>query len=315
MREAVSVVNVERDRNNSAKRAGDRTGVRQDRNETSAGRVLLAATPIGNPADASSRLKESLENAGIIAAEDTRRLRHLCVKLEVRPTGKIVSLFEHNEQNKAAELVAEAAQGAEVLVVSDAGTPMVSDPGFRLVQQAIAMGVTVTALPGPSAALAALSLSGLPTDRFAFEGFLPRTKGEVQKRLQQAKTDTHTLIFFESPRRITQTLELMRDIFGEKRQAAICRELTKTYEEILRGTLGELVELVANREILGEITIVVQGASPASVEVASLVPQVVTFAQTEGIRLKDAAAKIAAQNNVSKNDLYRLALERNNLSN
>lgn len=271
------------------------------------GTILLAATPIGNPADASARLREALAAADVIAAEDTRRLQGLCAKLGVELSGQIFSLYEHNETDRAAALVERATAGKLVLVVTDAGTPTVSDPGFRLVRAAAAAGVKVSPLPGPSAALAALSVSGLPTDRFAFEGFLPRSSGEVRQRLQEVAADPRTLIFFESPRRTLATLKLMAEVFGAERPAALCRELTKTYEDIWRANLGKLVEMAAEREVLGEITIVVGGGKPAKPDLQQCVAEVLTLAES-GIRLKDAAGIVAKQSGWRKNDLYREAL-------
>lgn len=274
------------------------------------GTILLAATPIGNLADASARLREALAAADAIAAEDTRRLRGLCAKLGVEPSGRILSLYEHNEKNRAADLVELAAAGKLVLLVTDAGTPTVSDPGFRLVQAAVAAGVKVSPLPGPSAALAALSVSGLPTDRFAFEGFLPRSPGEVRQRLQEVASDPRTLIFFESPRRTLATLKLMAEVFGRERPAALCRELTKTHEDIWRASLGNLAKMAAEREVLGEITIVVGGGKPTKPDLKQCVAEVLSLAEN-GIRLKDAAGIVAEQSGWRKNDLYREALASN----
>lgn len=272
------------------------------------GVIYLAATPIGNVDDASLRLRRALETADCIAAEDTRRLGALCARLGLRYSGELIALHDHNEAARADSLVDRALAGQTVLVVSDAGTPTVSDPGFRLGQAAIAAGVRLQPLPGPSAALAALSVSGLPSDRFAFEGFLPRGSGDAARRLAEAATDPRTLIYFESPRRLPRTLEAMAQAFGEDRPAAVCRELTKTHEEILRGTLAELREAVGE-EPRGEITIVVGGLTGAAAAGADHVDEVLRLAGA-GMRLKDAAAEVASRTGARKNDLYRQALER-----
>lgn len=273
-----------------------------------AGIIWLAATPIGNVDDATPRLREALQVADWIGAEDTRRLRALCQRLEVNPTGKIVALHDHNETTRGQELVEAALSGANVLLVSDAGTPTVSDPGYRIGRIAIDAGVRLVPLPGPSAALAALSVSGLPSDRFAFEGFLPRKGGDARRRLEEIADDPRTLIWFESPRRTRKTLELMGQVLGEDRRAAVCRELTKTYEEVLRGTLAELVEAVGD-DIRGEITLVTGGApAPELPPLEQAVSQIRQLAQS-GLRLKDAAAQVAQETGLRKNELYRAALE------
>ena len=193
------------------------------------GRIVLAATPIGNALDASDRLRELLETAEVVAAEDTRRLADLCRRLGVAVSGAVIAVHDHNEDDRATELVARALGGETVLLVSDAGMPTVSDPGYRLVQRAIESDVPVTVAPGPSAVLAALAVSGLPTDRFAFEGFPPRKAGERQKVLESVAADPRTLVFFEAPHRVAETLVSMAAAFGANRRAAVCRELTKTY--------------------------------------------------------------------------------------
>lgn len=269
------------------------------------GTIWLAATPIGNTEDASPRLRAALEQADWIGAEDTRRLKALCQRLGVTYRGRVVALHDHNEAERGPELIERAAAGETVLIVSDAGTPTVSDPGYRLGQLAIARGVRLRPIPGPSAALAALSVSGLPSDRFTFEGFVPRKEGEGRRRLEQLQADPRTQIWFESPRRTARTLALMAEILGENRPAAICRELTKTYEEVLRGTLAELSAQVGD-DLRGEITLVVGGAvldgtEPLPVE---RVHQLVA----KGMRLKDAAAEVARQTGARKNELYRAAL-------
>ena len=268
------------------------------------GSILLAATPIGDVRDASPRVVEALQGADIVAAEDTRRARALASRLGIKLGGRLIALHDHNEAEKAAGIVEAARGGARVVFVSDAGMPTVSDPGFRLACAAIDAGVPLSVLPGPSAPLVALALSGLPSDRFAFEGFLPRRDGEATRYLQDLATDPHTLIFFESPRRAAATLTRMAEVLGGDRRAALCRELTKDYEEVRRGTLGELAEGADN--ILGEVTIVVAGYE-RSARAEDHVGAVLALA-AEGMRLKDAAAEVAAATGARKNDLYKAAL-------
>jgi len=268
------------------------------------GSILLVATPIGDVRDASPRVVAALEGADIVAAEDTRRARALASRLGIKLGGRLIALHDHNEAEKAASIVEAARGGACVVFVSDAGMPTVSDPGFRLACAAIDAGVPLSVLPGPSAPLVALALSGLPSDRFAFEGFLPRKDGEATRYLQDLATDPHTLIFFESPRRAAATLTRMAEVLGGDRRAALCRELTKDYEEVRRGTLGELAEGADN--ILGEVTIVVAGYEH-SARAEDHVGAVLALA-AEGMRLKDAAAEVAAATGARKNDLYKAAL-------
>ena len=268
------------------------------------GSILLVATPIGDVRDASPRVIAALEGADIIAAEDTRRALALASRLGIKLGGRLIALHDHNEAEKAASIVEAARGGARVVFVSDAGMPTVSDPGFRLACAAIDAGVPLSVLPGPSAPLVALALSGLPSDRFAFEGFLPRKDGEATRYLQDLATDPHTLIFFESPRRAAATLSRMAEVLGGDRRAALCRELTKDYEEVRRGTLGELAEGADN--ILGEVTIVVAGYEH-SARAEDHVGAVLALA-AEGMRLKDAAAEVAAATGARKNDLYKAAL-------
>ena len=259
------------------------------------GSILLAATPIGDVRDASPRVVEALQGADIVAAEDTRRALALASRLGIKLGGRLIALHDHNEAARG---------GARVVFVSDAGMPTVSDPGFRLARAAIDAGVPLSVLPGPSAPLVALALSGLPSDRFAFEGFLPRKDGEATRYLQDLATDPHTLIFFESPRRAAATLTRMAEVLGGDRPAALCRELTKDYEEVRRGTLGQLAE--GADDILGEVTIVVAGYE-RSARAEDHVGAVLALA-AEGMRLKDAAAEVAAATGARKNDLYKAAL-------
>ncbi len=202
------------------------------------GRVVLAATPIGRPDDATPRLREALAGSGVLAAEDTRRLRRLCRDLDVTPSGRVVSFFDANETGRVPQLLDALREGADVLVVTDAGMPSVSDPGYRLVAAAVAEGFEVTCLPGPSAVTTALVVSGLPVDRFCFEGFLPRRPGERARALAALAREPRTMVFFEAPHRLAAMLADAREAFGPDRHAAVCRELTKTHEEIRRGVAG-----------------------------------------------------------------------------
>lgn len=275
--------------------------------QASAGRVVLAGTPIGNPEDAPPRLAAALATADVIAAEDTRRLRRLCAALGVTPTGRIVSSHEHNEDARGADLVEAAAQGATVLVVTDAGMPTVSDPGYRVVVAAAAAGVRVTTLPGPSAVLAALAVSGLATDRFCFEGFLPRKPGERSAALAALARERRTMVFFEAPHRLAASLGAMAEAFGTDRPAAVCRELTKTHEEVRRGPLAELQTWAAALAKIGEVTLVVGGAPETAVDPARGLAEVLERVAA-GERLKEAAADVAAATGASRRELYEAAL-------
>jgi 16S rRNA (cytidine1402-2'-O)-methyltransferase len=275
--------------------------------EDSAGVVVLAATPIGDVADASPRLVAELENADVIAAEDTRRLRRLLERLGVETGARIMSYFEGNEARRTDELVRVLEEGARVVVVSDAGMPSVSDPGYRLVAAAIAHRFRVTAVPGPSAVLAALAVSGLPVDRFCFEGFLPRKASERMRRLGELATEQRTMIFFEAPHRAAITLSAMALAFGADRPGAVCRELTKTYEEIRRGPLQELADW-ANSELRGEITLVIGGAAATAADLESAAKEAVDLA-VGGMKLKAAVTQVAREQGLPKNALYELALK------
>ncbi len=271
------------------------------------GRILLAATPIGNVDDASTRLRDALVHADIVAAEDTRRVKDLATRLGLRIGGDLVAHHDHNEAASAAELVARARDGATVLVVSDAGMPAVSDPGFRVVEAAAREGVDVTVLPGPSAALAALALSGLPTDRFCFEGFLPRKSGERASRLASLALEERTMLFFEAPHRLAVTLEAMVEALGADRLAAVSRELTKTYEETRRGTLGDLTRWASAEEVRGEIVVTVAGRPAEALGVEALVAEVLTRVEA-GERAKSAVADVAATAGVPSRELYAAVL-------
>ena len=271
--------------------------------------LILAATPIGNLSDASARLIEHLGTSKFIAAEDTRTLLKLARGLGVKLDAKLFSLHEHNEAERVTQLL-EIAASEDVLVVSDAGMPTVSDPGFVLVRAAIEAGIEVTVIPGPSAVLAALAVSGLPTDRFSFEGFLPRKSGERRKLFQSLLLETRTMIFFESPHRIDDALKDALSVFGDLRQATVSRELTKKFEQTVRGTIPELLEWSAN-PTKGELVLVIAGNSEASVTTATLEELLLEVAEgrSAGLSLKQSVAKVADQHSLSKSDLYQQVLD------
>lgn len=271
--------------------------------------LILAATPIGNLSDASARLIEHLGSSRFIAAEDTRTLLKLARGLDVKLDAKLFSLHEHNEAERVSQLL-EIAATEDVLVVSDAGMPTVSDPGFVLVRAAIEAGIEVTVIPGPSAVLAALAVSGLPTDRFTFEGFLPRKSGERRKLFSSLLLETRTMVFFESPHRIDDALKDALTVFGETRQATVSRELTKKFEQTVRGTIPELLEWSAN-PTKGELVLVIAGNSEASVSSATLEDLLIEVEQgrSEGLSLKQSVAKVADRHSLSKSDLYQQVLD------
>ena len=270
------------------------------------GRLVLAATPLGDVRDASPRLAEALAEADVIAAEDTRRLRSLTTALGVTPRGRVVSFYEDVETARLPKLLESLRAGETVVLVTDAGMPSVSDPGFRLVAACVAEDLPVTCLPGPSAVTTALALSGLPCDRFCFEGFAPRKPGERARWLASLVDEPRTVVFFESPHRLAGTLADAASTLGSDRRAAVCRELTKTYEEIKRGSLAELAEW-ADSGVRGEITVVLAGAAPRSVSVGDLVGEVAARVAS-GERLKSVAAEVAEAAGVSKKDLYDAVL-------
>ncbi|WP_033263094.1 16S rRNA (cytidine(1402)-2'-O)-methyltransferase [Amycolatopsis vancoresmycina] len=270
------------------------------------GRLILAATPLGDVRDASPRLASALADADVIAAEDTRRLRSLASALEVTPRGRVVSFYEDVESARLPKLLEALQAGETVVLVTDAGMPSVSDPGFRLVAACVAEDLPVTCLPGPSAVTTALALSGLPCDRFCFEGFAPRKPGERTRWLTALRDEPRTAVFFESPHRLGSLLADAVSVLGGSRQAAVCRELTKTYEEVKRGTLEELAAWAADG-VRGEITVVLAGAAPRAVSVADLVDEV-SARVASGERLKSAAAEVAEAAGVSKKELYDAVL-------
>jgi 16S rRNA (cytidine1402-2'-O)-methyltransferase len=268
--------------------------------------IILAGTPIGNLGDASARLVETLESCTTIAAEDTRVTVKLLRALGITNRPRLIALHDHNEREKAAELV-ELARESDLVVLSDAGMPTVSDPGFHLVAAAVAAGVEVTAIPGPSAVVTALAVSGLPTDRFTFEGFLPRKQGERLQLLRSLERERRTMVFFESPNRIAASLADIASALGASRQLAVCRELTKLYEQVKRGSAADLVAW-AEEGVKGEIVIVVAGAEALEVDLETGVAQVLELV-ADGTRLKDAAAAIADATGLGKRDLYEAALQ------
>ena len=272
--------------------------------------LVLAATPIGDSRDASPRLREELVDADVVAAEDTRRLRRLTDRLGVVVGGELVSYHEHNEAARTPELVERVAAGDRVLLVTDAGMPSVSDPGFRLVSACADRDLRVTCVPGPSAVLMALAVSGLPVDRFCFEGFLPRRTGERERVLAGLADEPRTMVFFEAPHRLAATLGSMAALFGQERPAAVCRELTKTYEEVRRGPLAEL-ESWAQDGVRGEITVVVAGVDPlrdrGTVDLATVVAGIEERVAA-GERLKDVCTVESARTGLGRKELYDAVL-------
>lgn len=277
--------------------------------------LILAATPLGNPADASTRLKSAIESASIIAAEDSRRFHRLCADIEVTFTGRVISFFEGNEEDRTRELLAELKSGAHVLVVSDAGMPTISDPGFRLMRDAIAEGIEVSVIPGPSAVTMAVALSGLPTDRFSFEGFPPRTAGARLATFEKLRFEERTMVFFEAPHRLADSLLDCINVFGPDRQAVICREMTKRYEETIRGNLKELSTWATSNEVLGEITLVIAGAltDSASLTAADMVARVREF-ESAGMDRKGAIATVAEEFGIAKRLVYAAVVDANKMS-
>ncbi|MDT7762642.1 MAG: rRNA (cytidine1402-2-O)-methyltransferase [Mycobacterium sp.] len=257
------------------------------------GRLLIGATPLGQPSDASARLVSALGTADVIAAEDTRRIRTLAKALDVKPAGRVVSVFDQNEATRVPALVSDIEAGATVLLVSDAGMPLISDPGYRLVSACVDAGLRVTCLPGPSAVTTALAVSGLPSEKFCFEGFAPRKHSARVSWLQTLAAEPRTCVFFESPRRLADCLRDAADVLGTERRAVVCRELTKTHEEIVRGSLAELAEW-ASDGVLGEITVVLAGATPRA-DLPTLIDEVNALVEG-GMRVKDACAQVVAAN-------------------
>ena len=277
--------------------------------------LILAATPLGNPGDASTRLKSAIVGAAIIAAEDSRRFHRLCQDLEVTFSARVVSFFTGNEEERSRELLAELKKGITVLVVSDAGMPTISDPGFRLLRDAIAAGVEVSVIPGPSAVTMAIALSGLATDRFSFEGFPPRTAGARLATFEKLRFEERTMVFFEAPHRLIDSLKDAVQVFGVDRKAAICREMTKRYEESIRATLAELLVWANDREVLGEITLVIAGAAvdSAARTADDMVARVSEF-EAAGMDRKSAIATVATEFGIAKRLVYAAVVAANKMS-
>ena len=269
--------------------------------------LILAGTPIGNIGDASARLIETLQQATVIAAEDTRSLLKLANHLGIKLSAELISLNEQNELQKLDRLI-EIAKTENLVLVSDAGMPTISDPGFALVRACSEYGVEIQVVPGPSSVIAALAVSGLATDRFSFEGFIPRKSGERKKLFQKLVSESRTMIFFESPHRVSESLEDAAQVFGPDRRASLSRELTKKFEETLRGTLAELAE--SAKDLKGEMVLVVAGAEQVQVATDALVQKVLEL-RVAGSSLKDAARKVASEYGASKSELYDLALKSN----
>ncbi|MBF6171270.1 16S rRNA (cytidine(1402)-2'-O)-methyltransferase [Nocardia blacklockiae] len=270
------------------------------------GRLVLAATPMGDVGDASRRLREALGSAEVVAAEDTRRTRALAKALEVEISGRVVSFYDHVEAARIPQLVAEIEAGHTVLLVTDAGMPSVSDPGYRMVAACVERELPVTCLPGPSAVTTALALSGLPMERFCFDGFAPRKSGQRKQWLRTLVAEPRAVVFFEAPHRLADCLADAVAVLGPERRAAVCRELTKTYEEVVRGTLAELAAWAVDGA-RGEITVVLEGAQPVSADPADLVGEVEDLV-ADGLRLKDACAQVASATGASRRELYDAVL-------
>ena len=269
------------------------------------GVLYLVGTPIGNLGDLSARARETLSSVALVAAEDTRRTGRLLRGLDIHKP--LVSMFEGNEDDRAAEIVERLDAGEDVAVVTDGGMPSVSDPGYRVVRRAVDRGIEVRVIPGPSAAIAALVLSGLPTDRFAFEGFLPRRSGDRARRLRALRDDPRTVVLFESPRRVHRLLEEIVAELGDRR-VAVCRELTKLHEEVIRGSAGEVLRAIGDRELKGEVAVVVEGDHDAAPpDPAALLGEVRRLID-EGMRARDAARAVAERHGASANDLYRATI-------
>jgi len=277
--------------------------------------LIVAAVPLGNPADASARLQEAIATADVIAAEDSRRFHRLAADLDVTFSARVVSFFEANESDREDELLRELESGKRVLVVSDAGMPTISDPGFRLIRAAIARNIPLQVLPGPSAVTTSLALSGLPTDRFTFEGFLPRTSGARIHALEELRQEKRTMVFFEAPHRLQEALVDMAAVFGDTRDAALCREMTKRFEETVRGPLSDLLKWADANEVLGEITIVVAGIPAGSIEKTSHdIMEMMRSFEGAGMERKEAIVEVARALNLPKRVVYATVVEANKIA-
>jgi 16S rRNA (cytidine1402-2'-O)-methyltransferase len=275
----------------------------------------MAATPLGNPGDASPRLKDAIAAAEIIAAEDSRRFHRLCSDIGVTFTGRVISFFEGNETERSQEILQYLHEGKNVLVVSDAGMPTISDPGFRLARDAMAQNLEVKVIPGPSAPVMAVALSGLATDRFSFEGFTPRALGARQATFEALRFEERTMVFFEAPHRLVESLQDAAAIFGSDRRGAICREMTKTYEETIRGSLAELLTWAQSKEVLGEITLVIAGAAAGTAEKSAdqMVARVREF-EAAGMDRKGAISTVADEFDLPKRIVYAAVVDANKMS-
>lgn len=276
--------------------------------ESTGGRLVLVGTPIGNLGDASERMRQAITSADVIAAEDTRRFLSLTQRLNLTHTNRVISVFDHNEGSRAPELVELIRAGQTVVLLSDAGMPAVSDPGYRVVKACAEAGLPITSTPGPSAVLMALAVSGLPSDRFSFEGFLPRKSGARKTLLEELRGEKRTMVFFESPHRIADTMDDFAEVIGDDRPMSISRELTKTYEETLRGTVGSLRELAADG-LRGELTLVLAGATQVETAPEDHLGEVGELVES-GVRAKDAAGQVAKKFGLSKREVYEAWLHR-----
>lgn len=281
-------------------------------NAPTPGILFVVATPIGNPEDLSPRARRALAEADRVACEDTRRTGSLLAAHQIRRP--MLSYFEHNEAQRTPEIVAHLRDGEKIALVTDAGTPAISDPGFRLVRAALDAGIAVRAVPGPSAAIAALSIAGIATNRFAFEGFLPPRDAARRKHLESLASEPRTLVFYEAGRRLGDTLAAMAAALGEHREAAVVREITKTYEETIRGDLGDLARRFAETPALGEITVVVAGAGEAADARNDSSAVTIAMLQAEGVSLKQASAIIAKLTGQSRREIYQQAIKNRKLS-
>jgi len=277
--------------------------------------LTMAATPLGNPGDASPRLKDAIAAAEIIAAEDSRRFHRLCSDIGVTFTGRVISFFEGNETERSQEILQYLHEGKSVLVVSDAGMPTISDPGFRLARYAMAQNLEVKVIPGPSAPVMAVALSGLATDRFSFEGFTPRALGARQAAFEALRFEERTMVFFEAPHRLVESLQDAVSVFGSHRRGAICREMTKTYEETIRGSLSELLTWAQSKEVLGEITLVIAGAEAGTAEKSAdqMVARVREF-EAAGMDRKSAISTVADEFDLPKRIVYAAVVDANKMS-
>jgi 16S rRNA (cytidine1402-2'-O)-methyltransferase len=267
--------------------------------------LILACLPIGDVRDASAHLIESIQNATYVAAEDSRKFARLCQELNIKHHAKVITFFEGNESEKIDELTSLLKSQKDVLVVTDAGAPGVSDPGYRLIRAAVESDVKIKVLPGPSAVVTALLLSGLPTDRFCFEGFPPRTQGARGKWFNDLAQEERTIIFFEAPHRIVESLKDAGDAFGLDRIGAVCREMSKHYEEVIRGELSQLIEWAESKDILGEITIVISGFDPGTREFDSAqLVQMVLNQESAGEGRKEAIAQVAKETGIAKRVVF-----------